>query len=64
LLFEQLIDKLIFAPNFFTKYCDDIIFTLEHVLKVASQRIETIVGVFLRLLFHNSHAALTAGVRA
>ena len=59
---EQLLNKLIFAVNFFFENIDHEVFGCQHILQVASECIETMVGVPLCLLFVDRHATLVARV--
>ena len=59
---EQLLNKLIFAVNLLFKNIDHEVFGCQHVLQVASECIEAMVGVLLGFFFVNRHPALVARV--
>lgn len=60
----QLANELVFSFDLLFEDLDHEIFRLQHILQVACQCIEAVVGARLCLLFQNCHAALCAGVGA
>lgn len=64
LTLEQLIYKGVFALELLPEHLDDVVLAGEHVLEVASQCVEAVVGVLFCLLAHDGHSALATRVRA
>lgn len=62
MLLHQLFNQLILPANLLPKHLNNVVFTLEHILQVAGESVETIMRVLLSFFLHNGHSALAARV--